>query len=114
MNRTIEKRTKEVEVVTDVFCNKCGKSCKKRPGGFYGLIDAVVTGGYGSNPLEDMTTYVFSLCEDCLHKIFQGFKIPVETHDWVSLDEPPEIPKRKYEYDGMFGEKDEEAAAQKD
>lgn len=66
--------TKEVERIADVLCNKCGESCKSEMGSFYGLIEAVVTGGYESSHLGDCTVYKFSLCEGCLQSIFDTFK----------------------------------------
>jgi len=75
--KVTQKETIEKEVVVDIFCNKCGDSCQ-RDHGYYGLREAIVYGGYESNPLEDMTTYTFSLCESCLDELFKTFKIPVE------------------------------------
>lgn len=74
----------DTEVVEDIRCNKCGETCVKFLGGskdfkdFYGLIEAVVSGGYESTDLEDTVTYTFSLCEKCLKELFDTFKIPVK------------------------------------
>lgn len=66
----------------EVVCNKCGESCRRNNGdlfmGYYGLINAKVSGGYMSDPLQDGKTYKFSLCEKCLNNIFKKFKIKVE------------------------------------
>ena len=42
----------------------------------HGLVDARVEGGYRSPALSDTTTYTFSLCEHCLRKLFDTFKVP--------------------------------------
>lgn len=76
----------ETEVIEDVFCNKCGESCcpnqiresNNKNGFFYGLIEQTVQGGYYSQNLSDGISYTFSLCENCLKKLFDSFKIPVE------------------------------------
>lgn len=68
------------------LCNGCGGSlippheeCQ------YGLVDAVVTGGYGSTHLLDDSAYRFSLCEGCLRKTFDSFVISPDIH-WMDLD----------------------------
>jgi hypothetical protein len=105
VRRTIVKKNKQVEYVTDVFCNKCGGSCSKRDRkgfnwGLYGMIDHEVYGGYGSNPLEDCTTYIFTLCEDCLVELFETFKIPVEKIEYFpGMDyNETKTPRKRYCY----------------
>ena len=78
--KTTKMEMVKKEVVIDVFCNKCGESCLKQNTGFYGLIEQTISGGFESNPLSDGTSYTFSLCESCLSKLFDEFKIPVETN----------------------------------
>lgn len=78
------KKTKivkqEIEIVEDVICNKCSKSC--RPSNevpdFYGLIEASFTTGYFSEALPDGARYTFSLCEECLAELFKEFQISPE------------------------------------
>jgi hypothetical protein len=86
-------------------CNLCGEPCalgtsRETYDGQLaqgGLLDAKVTGGYESTPgngsgaLDDMTRYGFSLCEFCLDWLFQQFKIPVKTDDYMTDDQflPP-------------------------
>lgn len=73
----------------DVFCNKCGESCRKwcthDISDIYGLDNCTVIGGYLSSNddtgLSDMTSYTFSLCEKCLRELFKTFKIPVDESD---------------------------------
>lgn len=73
----------------------CGLSCALRDDGHpcwgnHGLINQTVSGGYESTPgngsgaLDDATNYNFSLCEFCLDWLFQQFKVPVETSDYMS------------------------------
>jgi hypothetical protein len=44
-------------------------------------VDAKVTGGYDSHHLFDLTTYIFSFCEECLRKLFNQCKIKPRLHD---------------------------------
>lgn len=78
--KKIKKVQREVEIVDDVICNKCGKSC--RPSDevpdFYGLIEASFSTGYESKALPDGMSYTFSLCEECLAELFDSFQIEPE------------------------------------
>lgn len=79
--RITEKKTvtKEIEVTTDIICNKCGNTCTIVSClQHYGLIEVEVSGGFDSKSLNDLTTYTFSVCECCLKELFRSFKIPVE------------------------------------
>jgi len=64
------------------LCNKCGNSVikymdeEKEIGNAYGLNGAKVSGGYLSDSLEDLMTYKFNICEECLHEMFLNFAIP--------------------------------------
>jgi hypothetical protein len=72
-------------VVDDIICNKCGNSCQTCSGA-EGLIEAHICGGFGAK-LGDCVEYKFSLCEDCLIRLFDTFKHsaefnkPLEFHD---------------------------------
>lgn len=58
------------------ICNACGKSlCPESDGCPYGLVEAKVSGGFNSPALSDCTNYEFSICENCLRKIFDEFAI---------------------------------------
>jgi hypothetical protein len=90
--RIIGTVTQEVEIITDIICNKCGGSCKASvvPGGFNGLIEAEVHGGYDSTHMSDGDIYVFSLCEKCLIDVVKDFKHPAKQYninDPISFDE---------------------------
>lgn len=76
-----KKVTKEITVTKDILCNSCGKTCSAEfhRAAYYGLIEVKVSGGCSSPVLEDLTTYTFSLCENCLGGLFETFKLPVET-----------------------------------
>jgi hypothetical protein len=76
---------------TELHCNKCGENMKRFSTdadgetfcvGYYGLVDAELSGGFYSDPLSDCTTYRFSLCEKCVMELFETFKVPphVETY----------------------------------
>lgn len=85
----LEKERERLEIekkssIKIVCCNKCGNSmmrdyCKDsspEEGCAYGLVGAKVNGGYLSDPLEDITSYEFNICENCLYEMFLEFKIP--------------------------------------
>lgn len=106
------KRDTDITATVDILCNKCGKSCVppdalkikgtpvkwiegqgyieiseedsliERGPEAYGLVETTVVGGYFSDPLDDCTTYTFSICEDCLDELFNSFKIPVEINHY--------------------------------
>jgi len=70
---------------TEVFCNKCGMSCRGHIGNlnglieqkvcFNGLVDAKVCGGYDSTHLKDGDIVQFSLCERCLVELISTFQL---------------------------------------
>ncbi len=73
-----------------ILCNKCGADCakcfgkgKKDHGGYYGLIEQEVSGGYLSTDLSDCVRYRFSLCEACLLKLFLSFKKPLTAESYM-------------------------------
>lgn len=76
------KKTKiiKTEVIVDVICNNCGESCRSKAinENFEGLIEIEVNGSYGTEFLDDMTKYKFSLCEKCLSNMFSKFKMQPE------------------------------------
>jgi hypothetical protein len=76
-----QTKTEEIDVVDDIVCNRCGKSCKdKCDMNFEGLLEVTVQGGYASL-LGDSHSYVFSICESCLKEMFEKeFKIAPEDH----------------------------------
>lgn len=104
ITRTVE-RVVEVEEIDDILCNKCGRSCQKGDPDFgkspYGLIEGCVEGGYHSEALSDMTSYVFSFCEECLKVLFDACAIPplVRSDGETLLYDPnwKENSKKRYE-----------------
>ena len=98
-----KKVTKKVqtEETIDILCNKCGKTCsgfkryhnaKENHFGYSGLVETEVHGGYDSQFVGDMTSWKFSICEECLLEITKTFKIPHEikgdySPDYVTLKE---------------------------
>jgi len=69
----------------DIFCNKCGMSCRGYYGNnngviesrvyFNGIIKEKVVGGYDSTHIQDGDIYVFSLCENCLKQLIDSFSL---------------------------------------
>ena len=97
-----ETISKEVTETVDVFCNKCGFSCKDPYGQFCGLIEAEVSGGYGSTHLGDGDVYIFSLCERCLIEMFPTFMYPAKQGNYLHPDNyNPNFNRRKYVGDGV-------------
>jgi len=80
-----EMETKDIEVITDVICNKCGDSLRLYSGGkwynYGGVIEATVEGCYESKYITDGTLYKFSLCEKCFDELRRTFKIDCSIED---------------------------------
>lgn len=75
-----------------IICNKCGDDCQKLDSdmdgnefsvGYYGLIDAEVSGGYYSDHLSDCVNYKFSLCEKCVKEMFDTFKVKPDVYVYM-------------------------------
>lgn len=56
------------------YCNICKTYLKNIHGSYYGLIDANFSSGYESTDFLDGFSFDFSLCEKCLHDLFDRFK----------------------------------------
>ena len=63
--RLTEKTTVEIDVVTDILCDFCGKSTNNGANFSYGEL--TFTGCYGSD--HDLEGYELVLCETCLFEI---------------------------------------------
>jgi len=99
------KTTRKVisEEISDVFCNKCGMSCKGHVGNFNGLIEATVTGGYDSTHLEDGDVYTFSLCERCVKELIDSFTLWSKKGNYLfpEEDNPPDFNRREFFGEGI-------------
>ncbi len=92
----IEERTVRHVVYEDIVCNQCGNSCKDAEGiNYEGLLEVSFCGGYAAK-LGDMVQYQFSLCEDCLGKMFDSFAIPPENQE-LSFDEGVQFQRDHYD-----------------
>lgn len=80
------KLAEPTDVVEDVFCNKCGMSCKSPQGYNHGLIEAEVIGGYESTHIGDGDVHKFSLCERCLSKLIKKFIYPSFQGNYIVID----------------------------
>lgn len=69
------KETKEVEVVDDIICNRCGKSCETALEGLYEAAELIADWGYGSS--KDGERSKAHLCEECFDGIVAEFVIPL-------------------------------------
>jgi len=88
------KREIEEEIVDDILCNKCGKTCSTSPGcpwSYDGLLEAHISGGYGSK-IGDGDECDFSLCESCLLELFKTFTIKPKWRnvEWGDYNEEAE------------------------
>ena len=65
--------TKEMSVIDDIICNKCGKSTKHGDGKFACFEGTTLRAcfGYGSN--KDGLIECFDLCDDCFDEIINTF-----------------------------------------
>lgn len=114
----IIRKTVRETITTNILCNKCGGTCMVREEKslpedhphrriFYGLLEKELWGGYESTHLDDLTAYRFSLCEGCLRKMFDSFKIPVEVKpdyvpDFISeAKQPKALAKHNKEIEKM-------------
>jgi hypothetical protein len=106
------RRTRESWV-----CNACGGClCPNEESAPYGLVEAKVSGGYGSPALSDCTNYKFSICETCLRKIFDGFTIKPKISEYTLGDDASGdvMTTEQYEEEAALRKKmDEESAASK-
>lgn len=95
--------TKPVEEIVDIFCNKCGMSCKGHIGNFNGLIEAKVTGAFDSTHLGDGDVYCFSLCERCVSELVESFKLYAKVGNYLFADEnPPGFDRHEYFPEGTI------------
>lgn len=72
-----EKR--EVEVVADVTCDLCGKTCRDSLGVNYEFATLTATWGYASR--KDCETHEAHICEDCYDKLW--FRNMVRVKEYV-------------------------------
>lgn len=67
-----ERRSVEQEVILDVLCDNCGKSCKVHCGNFeYATIQA----DWGYESCADGNRYFAHICQDCFRSL--NVKVPL-------------------------------------
>jgi hypothetical protein len=107
----------QTETVTqEVLCNKCTLSLRKidytdmyniQHSSFYGIVEYTYKGGYNSHPLQDITSYTFSLCEPCLSEMFESFTIPVGVDEYDIYDGSPQADaERQDKFSQIYESKD--------
>jgi len=85
--RKIVQITKTEEKTVDLICNQCGKSLKQFFGkgeedfNYCGLEEVFMWCGSGS--CNDGLRYTFSMCEECVGKLFSTFTHPPETENYL-------------------------------
>ena len=68
-----EKKLVETEVVKDVICNKCGKSCKTE----WEFESATLIGSWGYGSKKDGVLNEAEICEACFDEFVNSFAIKV-------------------------------------
>ncbi len=64
--RIYKTETKEMQTITDICCDKCGRSCMGTCGNFCG-IKFCISGGYDSPVFpDDNTVREYDVCEFCV------------------------------------------------
>ena len=82
-----KKSKKTVDVVTDVICDSCGKSCKEYPIKdksifMFEFMKLRVAWGYGSD--KDGERWTADICEKCVDEKFKFVKFKKEDYDVLS------------------------------
>ncbi len=101
------KLSKPIDEDVDIFCNKCGLSCRSPMGEFYGLIEAEVVAGLESTHLKDGDVLKFSLCERCLADMFKVFIYSPFHGNYLEAETEqhaysPEFNRAKYNKQGVL------------
>lgn len=69
--------TKEIQEVSKIICNKCGREIARKNGRLTeDVLQVEKRWGYPSE--KDNEVHSFDLCEDCYDEIIRTFSIPVE------------------------------------
>lgn len=70
-------QTKEVQEISKIICNKCGKEIVAENGHFSeDVLQVEKRWGYPSD--KDNEVHTFDLCEECYDAFVKTFLIPVE------------------------------------
>jgi len=72
--RKVKKEVKEQEIVEDIICDCCGKSCKTDYGFEY--MTMLAKWGFGSN--KDMERWGAHICERCVDEKFSNINFTKE------------------------------------
>ena len=79
-----EKEMAEHEIIKDVICNMCGKSCKPYDGFDHGFSCATLTAHWGYfSDNRDGEIHEAHLCQKCWEKITKDFVCP----DLIATDQ---------------------------
>jgi hypothetical protein len=94
--KKIKTTSRKVEVVVDITCDCCGKSCKKfisNDGVFnFEYMTLKAKWGYGSK--HDLEAWEAQVCEGCVDKKFKGIKFKKEEYDWINGETTSEAQER--------------------
>lgn len=80
--KIIEKENKEVNVLKDVICDCCGKSCKDSIGNFE-CATIKANWGYGSK--KDMERWTAQICEKCIDEKLSFINFKKEDLDFNTV-----------------------------
>jgi hypothetical protein len=68
------KQLKEVELLEDVICDRCGKTCLVGGGYEYAILSA----NWGYESLKDGEQHRAQICEGCYDAVVKDMKINVQ------------------------------------
>ena len=79
--RILHTETREVQVIDDILCDKCGLSVKGHIGNLNGAT-IHGSGSYDSTHFSDMCSFKADVCEKCCAEWFETFKRnPLKSED---------------------------------
>jgi len=82
-----EKQNIEIEVITEIQCNRCGRISPTDPteDGYIQMHTFLIQGEYGSEQLDDQVSYTWDLCESCIVDTTENFIIKPDKIDFDNI-----------------------------
>lgn len=70
-----KKVSKKIEVISDVICDKCKKSCRIEKNFEY----LTISGSFGFNSKHDLESWTAHICEDCAEELAKVINFKVDS-----------------------------------
>ena len=67
--KVVQKTIKEVDILVDILCDRCGNSCNAGDAEFVDYEYAVLSASWGYYSRKDDTRWDIELCEECADKV---------------------------------------------